>query len=296
MLERVRGAGGEASWCAASGGNPLAVGELRAAGARRADGADLRALRRPGSRATLDAWTSPPFEPQIRDGRLYARGAADDKGNFLPLLHVACAMARAGELPVNVRVLVEGEEECGGERSRNGCARDERRADAAIVFDGGMPDAGDAGDHGRPARHRDVARSRSARRAQPPLRDVRRQPCSTRSTCCTAMLAHGHARTRRARARGAARGRRRARRRRARLLGAAAAGRRRDRRRRRAAGPSRRRRRVLRAQRRRRRRSTSTRSSAASRARSCPRSRDASVSLRLAPGQDPERMRACSRG
>jgi acetylornithine deacetylase/succinyl-diaminopimelate desuccinylase-like protein len=61
-----------------------------------------------------DAWTSPPFEPDVRDGRVYARGAADDKGNLLPLLHVACALAADGGLPVNVRVLVEGEEESGG--------------------------------------------------------------------------------------------------------------------------------------------------------------------------------------
>src|SRR6266536_2354083 len=57
------------------------------------------------------AWISPPFEPDIRDGRIYARGAADDKGNFLLLLHVACELAREGALPVNVRVLVEGKKE-----------------------------------------------------------------------------------------------------------------------------------------------------------------------------------------
>src|SRR3712207_6962366 len=56
-------------------------------------------------------WTSPPFEPDIRDGRLYARGASDDKGNFLPLLLVACELADAGELGVNVRFLIERSEE-----------------------------------------------------------------------------------------------------------------------------------------------------------------------------------------
>src|SRR6476661_4450725 len=84
------------------------------------------------------AWTTPAFEPTVRDGRLYARGAADDKGNFFPLLHVACALARDGALPVNVRVLVEGEEEIGGEAVAKWVARDERGADAAIVFDSGM--------------------------------------------------------------------------------------------------------------------------------------------------------------
>ena len=63
----------------------------------------------------LPTWTSPPFEPTIRDGRLYARGATDDKGNFLPLLHVACELAAAGELPVHVRVLIEGAEETGSD-------------------------------------------------------------------------------------------------------------------------------------------------------------------------------------
>ena len=86
----------------------------------------------------------PRSTPTIRDGRLYARGAADDKGNFLPLLHVACAMAHAGDLPVNVRVLIEGEEEIAGHAVVDWVRADERRCDAAIVFDSGMPD------HGRP--------------------------------------------------------------------------------------------------------------------------------------------------
>ena len=77
---------------------------------------------------------------RCRDGRVYARGASDDKGNFLPLLHVACAMAAAGELPVNVRVLVEGEEERAGDSVGEWVRADARGADAAIVFDSGMPD------------------------------------------------------------------------------------------------------------------------------------------------------------
>jgi acetylornithine deacetylase/succinyl-diaminopimelate desuccinylase-like protein len=88
-----------------------------------------------------EAWSTPPFDPVVRDGRVRARGAADDKGNFLPLLHVACALAREGDLPVHVRVLVEGEEEIGSESVARWVAQDARGADAAIVFDGAMVDA-----------------------------------------------------------------------------------------------------------------------------------------------------------
>jgi acetylornithine deacetylase/succinyl-diaminopimelate desuccinylase-like protein len=88
----------------------------------------------------LDEWTSPPFEPALRDGRVYARGASDDKGDFLPLLLTACELAAAGELPVHVRVLVEGEEEVGSAFCSRWIAADERGADAAIVFDSGMVD------------------------------------------------------------------------------------------------------------------------------------------------------------
>ena len=139
-VERVRAAGGDADLVRIDGGNPLVVGELRAA-----DPAAPTVLiyghydvQGVGDEA---AWTSPPFEPTIRDGRLYARGAADDKGNFLPLLHVACQLAGDGALPVHVRVLIEGEEEVGGASVAEWVRADERAADAAIVFDSGMVDA-----------------------------------------------------------------------------------------------------------------------------------------------------------
>jgi acetylornithine deacetylase/succinyl-diaminopimelate desuccinylase-like protein len=138
VVERVRAAGCEGEVVETSL-HPLAVGDLRAAQA----GAptiliyghyDVQSVGDPA------AWQTPPFEPDVRGGRIYARGASDDKGNFLPLLHVACELARAGELPVNVRVLVEGEEEAGGDSATQWLRADERGADAAIVFDSDMAD------------------------------------------------------------------------------------------------------------------------------------------------------------
>ncbi len=62
----------------------------------------------------LEAWTSPPFEPTIRDGRIWARGVADNKGQFVANILGARAWREvAGELPINVKVVVEGEEESG---------------------------------------------------------------------------------------------------------------------------------------------------------------------------------------
>lgn len=87
----------------------------------------------------LDEWKSPPFEPEVRDGNLYARGAVDDKGQMW--MHVkaleAMMVAGGGKLPVNVRVIIEGEEEVGGE----GIAAfvreygDQLKADVALVSD-----------------------------------------------------------------------------------------------------------------------------------------------------------------
>lgn len=138
--DRVRAAGGTAELVRIGSGNPLVVGEF-AADVEPAPTVMIYGhydVQGPGD---LSLWDTPPFEPDIRDGRIWARGAADDKGNFLPLLRAACDMAAAGELPVNVRVLVEGEEEAGGKSILAWLAADERGADAAIVFDSGMVDA-----------------------------------------------------------------------------------------------------------------------------------------------------------
>src|SRR5829696_3074633 len=139
VLERIEAAGGSAKRVVLDGSNPMAVGDLRAS---RPDAPTVLAyghydVQSPGP---PQAWRSPPFEPTERGGRLYARGAADDKGNFLPLLHVACGLARARELPLNVRFLVEGEEEVGSRSVMRHLGESEDRADCAIVFDALMAD------------------------------------------------------------------------------------------------------------------------------------------------------------
>ena len=139
VIERIRAAGGDAESVSVNGSNPMAVGELRASrnGARTVLSYGHYDVQDPGP---LDAWESPPFEPTERGGRLYARGAADDKGNFLPLLHVACELANAGELPVNVRFLVEGEEEVGSDSVIRYLRDQPPEVDCAIVFDSLMAD------------------------------------------------------------------------------------------------------------------------------------------------------------
>lgn len=63
----------------------------------------------------LELWDTPPFQPTVRDGKLFARGAADDKGQVYCLLKAYEAVRDAdGNPPINVRFLIEGEEECGG--------------------------------------------------------------------------------------------------------------------------------------------------------------------------------------
>ena len=63
----------------------------------------------------LEPWTSPPFEPTVRDGNIHARGATDDKGQMFTHLKAAEAwLATSGKFPINVKFLIEGEEEVGG--------------------------------------------------------------------------------------------------------------------------------------------------------------------------------------
>jgi acetylornithine deacetylase/succinyl-diaminopimelate desuccinylase-like protein len=86
----------------------------------------------------LDEWISPPFEPVVRDGNLYARGSADDKGQmYMHIKAVEALLATSGTCPVNLKFLIEGEEEVGGESVAKFVAENPARlkADVALVSD-----------------------------------------------------------------------------------------------------------------------------------------------------------------
>src|SRR5437867_13408607 len=85
----------------------------------------------------LHEWTTPPFEPTVRDGKLFARGAADDKGQVFCLLKAIEARGGRGGLPVNFRFLIEGEEEYGSSVLFELLRREPEstRADAELIAD-----------------------------------------------------------------------------------------------------------------------------------------------------------------
>ena len=86
----------------------------------------------------LDEWKSPPFEPTVRGDDIFARGASDDKGQtYILLKAVECFLKGAGRLPINIKFLIEGEEEVGGEHIEQYVPKNRQRlkADAAVVCD-----------------------------------------------------------------------------------------------------------------------------------------------------------------
>ena len=135
LVRDAGGAGELVDWH----GQPLAVGEVPASAAPESAPTVLCYGHFDVQPADpLELWDSPPFEPEIRGEYLYGRGVADDKGQLYTLLSGARELARAGRLPVNVRFACDGEEETGGHSIVEYLAADQRGAQAAVIFDSEM--------------------------------------------------------------------------------------------------------------------------------------------------------------
>lgn len=121
------------------GGHPAVYGEI--SGPPGAPTVLLYAHHDVQPEGPADEWQSPPFDPVVRDGRMYGRGAADDKSGIVA--HAAALRALGvpdgQSLPVTVRIVIEGEEECSTEHLPDlvGGHADLLRADVAVVADGG---------------------------------------------------------------------------------------------------------------------------------------------------------------
>ncbi len=87
-----------------------------------------------------DLWTTPPFEPQVRDGKIYARGACDDKGQMYMHVKAFEVMAATGNLHCNVKFMIEGEEEVGSNNLGDFCRNNRERlaADVILISDTSM--------------------------------------------------------------------------------------------------------------------------------------------------------------
>jgi acetylornithine deacetylase/succinyl-diaminopimelate desuccinylase-like protein len=89
----------------------------------------------------VSLWSSPPFEPVVRDGRVYARGASDDKGNMLaPILAIEALLRAEGRLPLNLKFFLEGQEEIGSPQIPDFLAanRELFACDLVVSADGGQ--------------------------------------------------------------------------------------------------------------------------------------------------------------
>jgi acetylornithine deacetylase/succinyl-diaminopimelate desuccinylase-like protein len=87
-----------------------------------------------------DLWTTPPFDPQVRDGKIYARGACDDKGQMYMHVKAFEVMAATGNLHCNVKFMIEGEEEVGSNNLGDFCRKNRERlaADVILISDTSM--------------------------------------------------------------------------------------------------------------------------------------------------------------
>ena len=93
----------------------------------------------------LELWESPPFEATVRDGEIYARGSADDKGQvFMHFKAIEAHLKQNGRLPVNMKIILEGEEEVGSANLDDfvKAHKDELAADVVVISDSPMFDRG----------------------------------------------------------------------------------------------------------------------------------------------------------
>lgn len=139
LVERLLEAGMQTAEILPTGGHPIVVSEWRSApGAPTLLVYGHYDVQPP---EPLEEWDSPPFEPEVRDGRLYGRGAVDDKGQlYLYVKAVEAHIATNGALPVNLVFLIEGEEEVGSVHLEDFLVENRERlaCDAVLISDTGM--------------------------------------------------------------------------------------------------------------------------------------------------------------
>ena len=138
IADKIRRGGGDAE-LVPYGTRPLVIAEFSASnGASSAPTVIAYAHYDVQPPAPLELWDSDPFDATIRGEWLYARGVADDKGQLWMLVHAASLLAAEGALPINLRIVSDGEEEVGGQSIVQFLQEDERGADVCVIFDGGM--------------------------------------------------------------------------------------------------------------------------------------------------------------
>jgi acetylornithine deacetylase/succinyl-diaminopimelate desuccinylase-like protein len=139
LVERMLEAGLQTAEIIPTAGHPVVIGEWR--GAPGAPTLLVYGHYDVQPPEPLEEWVSPPFEPEIRDGRLYGRGTTDDKGQlYLHLKAVEALIAVHGRLPVNVVFVIEGEEEVGSPNLPDFLVehRDRLACDAVVISDTSM--------------------------------------------------------------------------------------------------------------------------------------------------------------